>query len=317
MKSVAIATYNGEKYIIEQLESIRNQYEKVDEVIIQDDCSRDNTVNLVKKYIEKNHLYTWKLFVNKQNMGYCLNFFSAIKKCQGEFIFLCDQDDVWYPQKVGVMIECMEKNPKILALASSYDLCDGTGKLIANPGLTNVRSKSDGNVEFINFSSLMGASYIRGCTMCIRKSLMENEKEFDLGASLGHDWLLNIYACIKGKAAFINIRLSKYRVHENNISFKTGMKFSKKTTLERRLKGLEQQKKVLLFLLHDRRLKKSEKQNIKNQIKFVTNRTELLQKFNIILWIKLGKYLNSYRREYRTWKGAIRIYVGDLLYSRK
>ena len=110
-KSVAMATYNGAEYIVEQLESIRTQTMAVDEVIICDDCSKDDTVAVVQKYIEEHDLTdTWKIEVNEKNLGYASNFIGAAMKTTGDLIFFCDQDDVWVPDRIKVMTELMEKN---------------------------------------------------------------------------------------------------------------------------------------------------------------------------------------------------------------
>lgn len=94
--SVALATYNGEKYIEKQLDSIRNQTIKPDEVVIVDDKSSDRTVALINEFIAVNNLVNWKLFVNEKNVGYRKNFYNALKKVTGEVIFLSDQDDEWH-----------------------------------------------------------------------------------------------------------------------------------------------------------------------------------------------------------------------------
>ena len=112
--SVAIATYNGEKYIIEQLESILYQTQAVDEVIICDDCSQDRTVHIIRDFIVQHELNcTWKLFVNDQNLGYCENFKKAIYLCTGDIVFFCDQDDIWVKNRVEVMAAAIHDKPDI------------------------------------------------------------------------------------------------------------------------------------------------------------------------------------------------------------
>lgn len=122
MISVAMTTYNGEKYVKEQLESILEQTKPVDEIVIMDDKSTDETVEIIKKIQEKSEVKII-LEVNKENVGYIENFRRAIKKTKGDIIFLCDQDDVWYKGKVEVMSGLME-NGNIGVLCSKYDLID-------------------------------------------------------------------------------------------------------------------------------------------------------------------------------------------------
>ena len=107
MISVAMTTYNGEKYVKEQLESILEQTKPVDEIVIMDDKSTDETVEIIKKIQEKSEVNII-LEVNKENVGYIENFRRAIKKTKCYIIFLCDQDDVWYKGKVEVMSGLME-----------------------------------------------------------------------------------------------------------------------------------------------------------------------------------------------------------------
>ena len=98
--SVAMATYNGAEYVVEQLESIRTQSMPVDEVIIHDDRSTDDTVAIVEKYIREHGLErTWKVSQNPKNLGYAANFIGAVKETEGEYIFFCDQDDIWVPDR--------------------------------------------------------------------------------------------------------------------------------------------------------------------------------------------------------------------------
>lgn len=97
MISVCLATYNGQQYILEQLQTILPQLSEDDEIIISDDNSTDNTVNLIKS-INDNRI---KIFINKSGKRiYTKNFENAINHSLGDFIFLCDQDDVWMPNKV-------------------------------------------------------------------------------------------------------------------------------------------------------------------------------------------------------------------------
>ena len=114
--SVVMSTYNGEEYIIEQLDSLRNQSRPADEVLIADDCSTDNTVDIVRNYIKKNNLTTWKLVVNKQNKGWRRNFMEAMWSTSGDLVFPCDQDDIWRLDKIEIMTKLMGDNSQIQLL---------------------------------------------------------------------------------------------------------------------------------------------------------------------------------------------------------
>lgn len=119
--SVIIATYNGERYIERQLDSILNQSERVEEVIIRDDCSTDTTVEKVQRFIDKYNLINWKLCKNKSNLGWRRNFSELISEASGDVIYLCDQDDEWLPDKTKKMNKIMSENKSIEVLVSDYD----------------------------------------------------------------------------------------------------------------------------------------------------------------------------------------------------
>lgn len=111
--SVVMATYNGSKYLEEQLESLRIQTQPIDEVLIFDDCSSDNTVLIAEQFIRKYSLNGWKVFRNEKNKGYRLNFLEGALLATKEVIFYCDQDDIWEKNKVEKIAECF-RNPDVM-----------------------------------------------------------------------------------------------------------------------------------------------------------------------------------------------------------
>ena len=122
MISVAMTTYNGADYVATQLQSILNQSVEVDEVIIFDDCSTDDTADVVLS-VEDSRV---KFIRNTENVGYIQNFYNAIKACTGDFIFLADQDDVWEFDKVEKIMQVM-KEYKCEAVCTNFSLIDKTG----------------------------------------------------------------------------------------------------------------------------------------------------------------------------------------------
>ena len=108
--SVCMATYNGEKYIKEQLESIISQLDENDEVIVSDDHSTDRTLDIVKDLKDSRI----KIFLNKNKKGLTYNFENAIKQAKGNYIFLSDQDDVWLPNKIALSLKGLEDNDVVV-----------------------------------------------------------------------------------------------------------------------------------------------------------------------------------------------------------
>ena len=118
--SVVMSTYNGSRYIIEQMNSILNQTRKADEVLIFDDASTDNTYNIVMRFIEEHSLSNWKVCCNLQNYGWRKSFINAISSATGDLIFTADQDDIWCKNKLEVMSKAFKNNPQMLVLVANY-----------------------------------------------------------------------------------------------------------------------------------------------------------------------------------------------------
>jgi len=222
MISLAMTTYNGSKYIKEQLDSIKNQTLKIDEVVIVDDCSTDDTVFIIKKFIKDNKLLTWSLFENEKNQGYIYTFRKSIDKTNGDYIFLCDQDDVWEFNKVEDMMEVLEKNLQIKSLSCSFSKIDQKGHFLKNckkrPFSSNnnlIRKSIKANsVENITLAKVITYNISPGCTCAfkreIKKDFLNNELQ------IPHDWAINFISASVDGLYFFNKKLIKYRLHSSN-----------------------------------------------------------------------------------------------------
>ena len=165
--SVVLSTYNGEKYIYEQLESLLKQSRMIDEVIISDDCSTDNTLNIIKQYTEDNNLFHWKVYQNKVNKGWRKNFIDGMKMATGDLIFPCDQDDIWRNDKLEIMEKIMIEHEEIGVLVSNYLEFYDNGKQFVRPHCNTKRlHKIKVKKKF------MDVEY-PGCTYCVRKDFFE------------------------------------------------------------------------------------------------------------------------------------------------
>lgn len=222
MLSVAMTTYNGEVFIKKQLESLLNQKRKPDEVVIIDDCSKDGTVELVRRFIEKNQLTDWHLYVNDKNLGYKKNFYKSIEKTNGDLIFLCDQDDFWNPDKLARMEAVFERYPQVLSLNTTFELMDQSGQKISyqcRQGSYNndlIRGKCrEGQLKKIPYDIIMKYNISPGCTMAFRKSVKDIYIE-NSSCRLPHDWEINIIAASHEGLFFYNKPLIKYRIHDKN-----------------------------------------------------------------------------------------------------
>lgn len=220
--SVAMATYNGIEYVEEQLDSIRLQSLLPDEVVICDDASNDGTADFIEEYIEKHSLEGWRVYRNRENIGFKKNFLSAVLKTQGDIIFLCDQDDVWYKEKIEKMSCVMDKNKEILSLCSSFDFIDAKGRCFLPEGVKStsnygfIRGKlKKSDISHINLKTVMHSNISPGCTTVIKKELKD---AFCMSSNsiLPHDWELNLVAALKNGLYFYNQSLIGYRIHSSN-----------------------------------------------------------------------------------------------------
>ena len=97
--SIALCTYNGEKFIAEQLQSLFDQTVKADEIVVSDDGSKDKTLEIINEFKNKNDIPI-RILEHKENFGVFKNFEYCIKQCNGDIVFTCDQDDYWMPTKL-------------------------------------------------------------------------------------------------------------------------------------------------------------------------------------------------------------------------
>lgn len=314
MVSVCIAAYNGEKFIEKQLLSIKNQTKKVQEVIICDDNSTDNTVEICQKFIKENCLDGWQVVKNQKNLGYCLNFFGAIEKATGDIIFLCDQDDEWYENKVETMCKTLQSNPEIKVLSSRYDIIDENSQIIENSGITYLGERFDNSLDFITVESLIGCSYIRGFATCFRAEVKKYLKPIDVKSLLAHDWFINIVGAIIGKSAVLNTKLCKYRYHQNNVSLSDMTRTTFLGDRQKRVDGLKESITAHSYLL-SLELLKNDRKNIESFVKFEEKRLKFLQTKNPFVWLLLVFGIKNYSRYYKSFKGAFRVFLGDFCYA--
>lgn len=211
--SVIMSTYNGERYIIEQLDSIRDQTVKADQVLIFDDQSTDRTVSIIADYINKNDLKSWKLIQNSENLGWRANFVHGIDQTTGDYIFTCDQDDVWMLDKIKRMISIINDDESIDLLASAYiEMIDD--------GLTSM----DKNFVKYNTEQLVSKVILPdnilnvpfpGCSYCFRREFWLSIRKYWI-ETCPHDCLLWRSAVLKGGCYVINEPLFKWRKHDNS-----------------------------------------------------------------------------------------------------
>lgn len=170
--SVVLSAYNGEKFILEQLESIRIQTVPVDEVIILDDCSTDNTAKICQDFITQHSLSHWHVEVNDKNKGFVQNFYAGFQKATGEIIFICDQDDIWRSNKVERTKYFFKNYPDALSICSAFSRFWGNQILSTHIVSPNRKRNSIKKITTNEFSFFYG--YL-GMSTAFKKELLKDD----------------------------------------------------------------------------------------------------------------------------------------------
>lgn len=214
--AIVISTYNGEKYIEQQLLSLLHQTRTPDKVVIRDDCSTDNTVNIIKAFIEEHSLTNWLVEVNEKNQGWKKNFRDLILSSPEDIIFSCDQDDIWESNKICEMSQIIENDNNIDLLACSYiPLYEDKTRKIDNNIIKGM--KRSNLIEKIPFDEKFMNVLRPGCTFAIRKSFCQAiASEWD--DRLPHDAMLWRTAVINGTGYLYHKELIIWRRYSNSSS---------------------------------------------------------------------------------------------------
>jgi glycosyltransferase involved in cell wall biosynthesis len=217
--SVALCTYNGENYLKKQLDSILNQTIKVDEIVVCDDLSTDNTIIILNEYKEK-YPDLFSININEKNLKSNKNFEKAIQLCSGDYIFLSDQDDLWRKDKVEKTLEIFKNNPSAEGVFSNASLIDDNDNvLFDNISLWDsvyfFESKILKPLDLHRLLLLKG-NYLTGATLCIKKEVKAFCFPFQtLDKIFLHDeWFA--YILSERKTLFYSTEnLISYRIHSN------------------------------------------------------------------------------------------------------
>lgn len=304
--SIVMSTYNGAKYIVEQLESLRLQTRTADEVLIFDDCSSDDTVQIIQDYIQTHELSSWSVKVNPQNKGWKKNFMEGMWEAAGDLIFPCDQDDIWVPDKLHEVEAIMEAHPEIELLTTNAEAFYDNGSIIIQP------EKEDGKlIKQVLNGSIFDTRY-PGCTYCARKCLIERSKRY-WEDDFPHDALLWRMAIFSETVYSYNKSMIKWRRH-NDSSYT--LESIKSKTFDSKRKWLTYAQNVIKNLIeyveNEKCTDYTNKINIlNNNMKWLLCRTSFYDTKNIFTGIKLFKY----RKHYVKFKQ----YLGDwyLIYLKK
>jgi glycosyltransferase involved in cell wall biosynthesis len=213
--SVALCTYNGEKYLQEQIESILAQSVSPDEIVICDDNSKDSTVQVLNA-LEKKYPSIIKIYQNKINLGFIKNFEKAFSLCKGEIIFFSDQDDTWHKDKILKFLNVFQANPDCSYVFSNAKAVNETGEELGYTLWGNIKFDAEAQKQFAEDKQrkiLLKHNVVQGAAMAVRSSVKQIVLPFS--ESFFHDhWIaLTLSMAYNNPGILLNESLLNYRMH--------------------------------------------------------------------------------------------------------
>jgi len=206
---ILMATYNGEKYIDAQLESIAKQNQKPNYILIRDDGSTDKTYEKIAKFTQQNADIKIDLVKNKTNLGWRENFQKLMRDASNydvDYVFFSDQDDFWHPEKIREQVEIMESNHRINLLSSNFEIKKisknatiprkYTGGIVDGKPLNEDFTLTNGKVRKVKWDDIRGHFVMNAFVMCARKDFIDNVvNKFYIGSpAVAHDKMLTALA---------------------------------------------------------------------------------------------------------------------------
>ena len=232
---ILMSTYNGGRYIRTQLKSIVAQTIKNKTLLIRDDGSTDNTIEIIQEYQKQ---YPWIFYYQGKNIGVQKSFLELIQNSdpEADYIAFSDQDDEWLPEKLERAVECLQKLGS--AQEPSVPLLYCSDKIIVGEQLESLNVTVSRKVRKITFGNALVQNICTGCTAVMNhelKNIINKHFPVDAQNIIMHDWWLYLTACCFGKVYYDENAYIKYRQHGRNIS---GAIVNKKELLRYRIKQL-------------------------------------------------------------------------------
>lgn len=232
--SIAMCTYNGERFIAQQMQSILDQTYSNLEIVVADDVSSDGTISILRRFQQLDSRI--RIIENDKNLGFVRNFQHVLQECKGDYIALADQDDVWLPSKIATMYEEIGDN---LLLYSSVSLIDDNGHML--PGEFPRANRIDGRCGL----SLILGNCVTGHACLIRAELLKLALPIPEGLWV-HDQWLAIVAGSTGRMKASSQVLSLYRKHDNNAIL--GKNKRQRRLLSKREKNTEKTERLIMLI---------------------------------------------------------------------
>lgn len=213
MVSVCMATSNGAAFVTEQIASILPQLAAGDELVIVDDASRDDTVEVISRLDDPRI----RLVARDENRGYVRTFEQALGLARGEYLFLCDQDDVWIPGRVDIMVEALGEHQVI---ASNLATLGGPDRIPGPFWITDWRvSSRDSDHSVRNLVQLLaGLQCYWGCAMAVRRDALDYLLPFPRFLDETHDQWIGLCGNMAHSMGHVDARTVWRRIHDSNLT---------------------------------------------------------------------------------------------------
>ncbi len=312
--SVAMCTYNGEKYLDDQLRSLEQQSRPPDEVIVLDDGSTDSTTDMLDAFASRAP-FEVQLSVNPQNLGTTKNFEAAIRKCTGGVVALADQDDFWLPHKLGRIEQEFLARQDIGCVFTDAEVTDGHLESLGY-NLWSVagfcRREYARLQEGDGLAVLLRRNVVTGATMAFRSDL--REKVLPIPDGWVHDEWIAVMSASLSKIAAIDEMLIKYRQHSGNQigAVKKTLAATVKRSLSSNLESDVAKTKTLLVRLDARCSDRSERsipQRVQEKILHLQARVRLRESLGAGLWKGFRELLLG---RYSKYSNGLRSFVSDV-----
>lgn len=214
--SIAMVTYNGEKYLQRQLDSLVKQTVLPGELVVCDDGSTDRTMEILRQFAQTAP-FPVRIFQNERNLGICANFCKVFYLCEKEVTFFCDQDDVWFPQKLEKALKVMESKPEVGLVLTYDERIDGNDQPLRNrefsDRLTAALEKEELFPALFHQRHLGWAAHNMACRTCWREILLKRG-----WAPTAFDWWIFHLMGLWNRIDVIPEPMCRYRRHGESVS---------------------------------------------------------------------------------------------------